>query len=430
MRVDVNPEILVWARESAGFDAGEAAQKLGLHDSSLSSAKEKLEALEAGKQQPTQMQLATCARVYKRPLTAFYLAEPPKTGQRGQDFRQTPNARSPRENGMLDALLRDVKARQELLRDILLDEDDFKAPDFVGSATPGLGVGKLVQRVADTLGFDHTDVSQRKGDPQKLFARLRQAAEEAGVFVLVLGDLGHHTSAIGADVFRGFAIADPVAPFVVINAHDARPARAFTLIHELAHIWLGQTGVSGKISTALPKTETARVERFCNDVAGAFLLPDGQFTGAVDRFNPDDIEAACACIDHVARQWAVSEPMVAYRLYRTGALSAVAYQTLRDDYHQRWADKVKKEKARKKENEGGPSWHVTRHHSLGQALVDVVHCAFQDRNITYTAAARLLDMKASTVPRFFDFVENNGHHRPRALTVNTFSVQTEFCKVY
>ncbi|MBC6443038.1 MAG: ImmA/IrrE family metallo-endopeptidase [Rhodobacteraceae bacterium] len=302
---------------------------------------------------------------------------------------------------MLDTLLRDVKARQELLRDLLLDEEDFRAPGFAGSAKPGLGVGKLVRRIADTLSFNHTDVSLRRGGPDKLFAQLRRAAEEAGVFVLVLGDLGHYTSRIGADVFRGFAIADPVAPFVVINAHDARPARAFTLIHELAHIWLGQTGVSGDFSTASPKTETARVEQFCNDVAGAFLLPEGQFREAGDHFDPDDIEAAHTCIERVARQWAVSAPMVAWHFRRTGALSAAAYQTLCERYRKRWLEEVKKGKARQKENEGGPSWHVTRHHALGQALVDVVHRAFQDRSLTHTAAARLLGMKAVTVPRFF-----------------------------
>ncbi|MBC6443039.1 MAG: helix-turn-helix transcriptional regulator [Rhodobacteraceae bacterium] len=89
MGIAVNPDILVQARQTAGFDVDEAAHKLGLHDSALSSAKEKLEVLEAGEKQPTQTQLATCARVYKRPLATFYLAKP---GSGGRIFgkRRTP----------------------------------------------------------------------------------------------------------------------------------------------------------------------------------------------------------------------------------------------------------------------------------------------------------------------------------------------------
>ena len=89
MSIAVNPDILIWARQSAGFDVEDAARKLGFGDSSRSTAAEKLAAMEAGEKQPTRNQLAKFANVYKRPLTTFYLANPPKTGQRGQDFRQT-----------------------------------------------------------------------------------------------------------------------------------------------------------------------------------------------------------------------------------------------------------------------------------------------------------------------------------------------------
>lgn len=417
MPIAVNPEILTWARQSAGFDVEDAARKLGFGDSSKSTAVEKLAAMEAGEKQPTRNQLAKIAKVYKRPLITFYLAKPPNTGRRGQDFRQTPDARGQRGNGMLDALLRDVKARQELVRDVLLDEEDFEAPNFVGSADISLGVGKVVEMISSALAFDHTEISLRKGDANALFGRLRTAAEDAGVFVLVLGDLGHHTLSIGADVFRGFAIADPVAPFVVINAKDARPARAFTLIHELAHIFLGQTGVSGSISTEQPKTDNAMIERFCNDVAGEFLLPEGYFRNACVKFDADDTEAARASIDLVANRWSVSEPMVAYRFQRTGELTERAYQALRQEYHQRWLSNVKNEKAKQKENDRGPSGYVVKYHNLGHAFVDVVHRNFRERNLTHTNAARLLGAKAISIPGFLNFVENvrrknvqgNGH---------------------
>ncbi|MFY1080099.1 ImmA/IrrE family metallo-endopeptidase, partial [Escherichia coli] len=78
------------------------------------------------------------------------------------------------------------------------------------------------------------------------------------------GNLGSHHSALNVELFRGFALSDKVAPFVVINDQDSEQAWSFTLLHELAHIWLGQTGVSGGRPTSV-------IETFCNDVAGRIL---------------------------------------------------------------------------------------------------------------------------------------------------------------
>jgi Zn-dependent peptidase ImmA (M78 family)/transcriptional regulator with XRE-family HTH domain len=401
MTVQINPEVLVWARESAGLSLAEAADLLKLTTSTKSTAEEKLAAMEFGEKNPTRNQLNAFANVYKRPLITFYLATPPKKGQRGQDFRQTPDARGQRANAMLDTLLRDVKARQEMVRDILVDEDEFAAPDFIGSASVGDDVMVVAQRMSERLGFDYTDIGMRTGTPSALFSRLRKAAEEAGVFVLVLGDLGSHHSSIPASVFRGFAISDPVAPFVVINAKDARPARAFTLVHELVHLWLGQTGVSGNISTSTPHSEHSKIERFCNDVAGEFLLPEAYFRQAAVDFETNDLEAARACIDLVAGRWSVSEAMVAYRFQRRGEISADVYQTLRNEYQQRWLANL----ARERETDGGPNGYVTKQFKLGNALVDVVYRGFRDKSLTHTKAAALLGSKAVSVPKFMDFVE-------------------------
>ena len=173
--------------------------------------------------------------MYRRPLLTFYMKAPPRTGKRGTDFRQSPNNRDIRDSALFDALLRDVQARQEMIRDLLVDdEDDFETLDFVGSIRLNQGVAHAVDSISRVLTFD--PLLERWGNADKLFRQLKVAAETAGVFVLLMSNLGSHHSTISADVFRGFAIADTIAPFVVIKAKDARAARAFSLIHELAHV--------------------------------------------------------------------------------------------------------------------------------------------------------------------------------------------------
>lgn len=398
MSINVKPEILVWARESSGFSVDEAAKKLGLSDSVKSSSDDKLLAMEAGEKQPTRNQLNAFAKLYKRPLLTFYLPEPPKASKRGHDFRQTPEKRGQRENAILDALLRDMQARQEMVRDILLDDDSFEKNDFVGSVNIADGVDIVVQAMSTKLGFDFTDLVTRKGGPDDLFKRLRIAAENIGIFVLVLSDLGSHHTAIQANVFRGFAIADKTAPFVVINPKDAKSARSFTLMHELAHIWLGQTGVSGSLSTDAPTNKNAKIERFCNDVAAEFLLPEEHFRINTPSFDKTDVEAARATIDLIASRWSISEPMVAYRLQRRGELSANAYQTLRDEYYSRWQAKVKRDK--EKQKTGAPPHFILKQFSLGNALVEVVYRTVRENNLPHTKAATLLGSKPGAVEPF------------------------------
>ncbi|MCY4007245.1 MAG: helix-turn-helix transcriptional regulator [Rhodobacteraceae bacterium] len=110
MTINVNPDILVWARETAGLSVEEAAKTLQLTTSARSTAVEKLESMERGEKSPTRNQLNSMAKAYRRPLLVFYMEEPPRTGSRGTDFRRSPGSRDIRDNAKLDALLRDVRA--------------------------------------------------------------------------------------------------------------------------------------------------------------------------------------------------------------------------------------------------------------------------------------------------------------------------------
>ncbi len=272
--VQINPRMLSWARETAGLSVAEAAAMLGLKTTAKVSAEEKLRQVEAGARAVSHGLLEKAVAAYRRPLIAFYLPQPPARGDRGEDFRTVSGAVSPRDEALLDALLRDVRARQQMLREVVADDEDARALPFVASARVDEGATHVAACIRATLGVSVAD-QRRAKDSAGLFCRLRAAAERAGVFVLLVGDLGSHHSDIGEDVFRGFALADDLAPFVVINDNDAVPARAFTLVHELAHIWIGATGVSGPLR-GVPENA---VERFCNEVAGEFLLPADAVAG-------------------------------------------------------------------------------------------------------------------------------------------------------
>ena len=391
--LEINPSILTWARETAGLGLEEAADRLGFKSSEKMSAEEKLRCLEAGEQAPSRNQLAKIASLYRRPLITFYMKEPPIRGERGEDFRRPSGHISRRENGLLDALLRDVKARQEMVKNLLEDDEDPDVNQHVASAKITDGIDKLVSSISEALQFDFKSLSARKGNADDLFKSLRTKAEAAGIFVLLIGDVGSHHSAISSSVFRGFAIADKIAPFIVINDQDARSARSFTLIHELTHIWLGQSGVSGTPEISSPANSHETIERFCNDVAGEFLLPSESLGSRPEALKNRDKQAALNVVSGLAEIWSVSEPMVAYRLNRIGWIDQAIYQSLVSEYMARWMAS----RSKTKKSDGGPSYYVVKQNKLGNALIEVVRRTLRENLITHTKAAKVLGVKASSV---------------------------------
>ncbi|MFZ0629814.1 MAG: XRE family transcriptional regulator [Acidobacteriaceae bacterium] len=392
----INPAILVWARESAGLNLEDAAKSLAFGDPKSDASAQRLLELEKGLRRPTRAQLSKIAKTYRRPLLAFYMVAPPNKASRGEDFRSTGAEVSERENALLDALLRDIKARQEMVRGILEDLDEADRKEFVASVSLTEGANVVAKRISDALR-----VPERRSDwgnsPTEFFKQMRTATEALGVFVLLAGDLGSHHSALSEDVFRGFALADIVAPFIVINDHDARTARAFTLVHELVHIYLGRSGVSGAPESIRENTEEGRIEQFCNDTAGLVLLPESFASGRPAELARGDEATAAKYIENVSRQWMVSEALVAFRLRRLGWISAGLYRGLTASYTARWMAFKENAKLANREREGGPGYYVLKQSRLGDFLIRVVRRTVRESRLTHTKAAKVLGVKPSSV---------------------------------
>ena len=403
---NINPAILAWARETAGLDLEEAARHLGfIRPSDSETAAECLLEIERGNRKPTRNQLLKFAFLYRRPIMTFYMKQPPLKGERGEDFRRTPSSISRRDNALLDALLRDIRARQEMIKALLDDEGDPRGLPFVGSAAMDQGVLSVVESIAATLRFDYQSPRLRSGNADGLFNTLRERAESAGIFVLLIGDLGSHHTALSTEIFRGFAISDHTAPFLVIHDKDARNARSFTLLHELAHIWLNQSGVSGAPSPEEPLYVHDRTERFCNDVAGEFLLPNAALNAEIVGQVSLNKQSANTFIEGLAESWSVSRFMVAYRLNRLGHVETAIYRELIAEYTAQWKSQQRRKREQYRKSSGGPNPHVVICSKLGNALLDVVRRTLRNNTLTHTKAAKILGVKPGSVESVLQLYE-------------------------
>ena len=321
---------------------------------------------------------------YRRPLLTFYLSKPPRRGNRGVDFRNLTNDRSASDEALLDALVREVRARQGMVRAVLEDEDEAEPLPFIGSHRIEDGLRAVLASLKSLLGLDSKEY---RAEPNAVaaFELLRRRAEAAGIFVLLKGDLGNHVSAIDTSIFRGFSIADNVAPFVVINDQDARPAWSFTLLHETVHLLLGQTGVSGLYGES-------KVERFCDDIAGDFLLPARELKRlAFD--DSRDIEIVSERVSALAEDFKVSRTMVAYKAYRSLRINQETFVQLSASFRQEWREARTRARAKAREREDGPSYYVVRRHRLGGRIINLARRMLAADALSTSKAARILGVK-------------------------------------
>lgn len=383
----LNPDILTWARDSAGLSRDQAAETLGFKNTRARSATERLAALEAGVEEPSRSVLLRMAKAYRRSLLVFYLHEPPRTGDRGRDFRTIPGARPPLYDPILDALIRDIRGRQVIVKS-LLDEAESQKLDFVGSATMEVPAEELARRIGERIGFSLREF-RGQATAELAFNYLREKVEGSGIFVLLLGNLGSYHTNIPVETFRGFAIADVVAPLVVVNDQDSKPAWSFTALHEVAHLWLGTTGVSGANSEA-------RIEQYCNDVAGEALLPTDEVVADLTTFRGARLTEAVEAVSTFARSRKISRAMVAYKLLRSGVIHKERWGELRDHFRKEWlASKARQDEADR--GEGGPNYYVVKRHRLGPALLDLARHSLGEGLLTYTKAGQLLGVKPRNV---------------------------------
>jgi Zn-dependent peptidase ImmA (M78 family) len=173
--------------------------------------------------------------------------------------------------------------------------------------------------------------------------QLIAVSEDAGVMVMVssvVGSNSHRT--LDVDEFRGFALADDLAPLVFLNGADSKAAQMFTLAHELAHVWLDATGVSDTQAGEVPEQQT---ERWCNQVAAELLMPLDDLWAAHQSNAPVPDE-----IQRLAREFKVSTLVALRRLFDAGYLT-------RSDLWQRYREEQERLRTLKERSSPGGDFY-------------------------------------------------------------------------
>ncbi|NOX62935.1 MAG: ImmA/IrrE family metallo-endopeptidase [Chloroflexi bacterium] len=368
VRVSVAPEMLRWAQARSGLRASE-----------LQKAFPKLTAWEQGTLQPTLKQLEKFARKTKTPIGYFFLETPPEERLPIPDFRTMPGVVGRRPSPDLLEVIYLCQQRQEWYRDYIQGMRE-RPLDFVGSVELNDAVVQVAATIRTRVEFN-IEQRRRMASWEEARRRFIESVEATGVLVMVSGVVGSNTHRkLDPEEFRGFALVDEWAPLIFINAADSKAAQMFTLAHELAHVWLGQSGVSDVQITKRPGEP--QVERWCNQVAAEMLVPMSVLQNLHRRNRPLDEE-----MKRLAREFKVSTLVILRRLHDAGAIDGEVFRRT-------FASELERLKGFKKAAEpGGGDFYRTLKTRVGRPFAEAVIVSALEGRTLFRDAYQMLGIR-------------------------------------
>lgn len=371
----ITPNVLKWARESAKMSEEIAAAKVPVKA-------EKLKEWESGVSFPTIKQAQLLAKVYKRPFALFFLSEIPTDFQPLQDFRKSGSKDLSTSSVFI---IREIQQKQAWIRDLYIENQQEKLP-FVGRFSLKDSPQKVAGDILTTLNITPSSYKTENSIKEWI-----DAAEANGIFVSRTSFI-HAQLKLDSDELQGFTIADFYAPFIFVNSEDWSAPQLFTLVHELAHIWIAETGISNNIGPELKnKDKFHPVELFCNEVAANALMPES----ALSDFDVNLFKNSKE-IFKTAKQFGVSSFALLVRLLNLNIISTQTYNWLKKEATVEYENYLKREyekKSKQKDKKGGPDYFLLQLNRNSRLFTQTVLDAFQGGVIEPTLASNLLNVK-------------------------------------
>ncbi|MBF0425319.1 MAG: ImmA/IrrE family metallo-endopeptidase [Magnetococcales bacterium] len=375
-RMPIEPELLRWARERASLEISDLEDKFP-----------RLRAWEEGSVAPTLAQLEKFARAVYVPSGYLFLPSPPEEPDPIPDFRTMGGRKRRLSPNLLDTIYL-CQQRQEWYREYAL-ENGIESEGLVGVASVEDDPVVVAAELRERLGIS---IAERKdaANWREALRRLFLQAEEAGVLVMassVVGSDNHRP--LDVQEFRGFAIADAVAPLIFINTADSKAAQMFTLGHELAHLCLGESGISDPdIARRRGNTAKEPKERWCNKVAAELLLPMGELR---DYHNPS--LSVAEEIERLARLYKVSTLVALRRLFDA---KFIDWETFQTGYRE---ELVRISSFEQSKNVGGGDFYNTLNVRVGKRFAYAVISSTLGGRTLYTEAFRMLGVRKTSTFR-------------------------------
>jgi|SRR5690625_337311 len=368
----INPSILVWARERAGLAVPEIAKKLNVKP-------EQLLQWEEGTKKPTFKQAQNFAQKTYIPFGYLYLEQTPEEKVPLPDCRTIGDHPINQYSPELQTTIHMALERQSWYREYC-QHNDYQPLEWLGSAN--------IHNFDNTLQITHAllnDGQARSKNFDTYYQQLRNRMETLGILIMRNSVVGNNTHRpLDHNEFRGFAISDLYAPLIFINMRDTPQAQVFTLLHEFAHLLLGESGVSD-----LAPNNPHGIEKFCNRIAAEFLVPSKEFIHLWESKE----EPWTQNLAILAQHFHVSQWVIARRALEHNFIDQQQYW----DYYRKILNHFNKTKS---QQEGGPPFNRLVKMRYSNNLVDAVTSEALSGRLLLRDAAHLIGVRPENLKKF------------------------------
>lgn len=368
----VNPTVFKWLRESSGWTIEEVSNRLKTSEDVVNS-------IESGKRDPTLTQLKELSKAYNRPLAAFFLSNPKPEKPMPKDYRLLPEKKDVFDKKTI-LILRKARKLQEISGE-LSRNINYETKPSIKKATISDDPKPLADKYR--VEFEFTIKKQIKFKTSyEVFNYLRDKMEDINILVF--------QDSMPLEDARGFALPDETPNVIVISSRDSIEARIFSLIHEFAHILLGEPAIDFPDFT---NPYQNKIESWCNQFSSNFLLSE-IMAKSIFKANQDNLTDT-QTLNQISRRYKVSKAMLLFNMLKSDFITEAEYKEVLD----RYKPQEPKETDEDEENEeqkpsGGIPADAKCLSKVGNKFVSLVANNYDRNHITYTDALNYLSIKS------------------------------------
>jgi len=379
----ITAKVFKWARESAKMTEEIAASKVAV-------SIDKFKDWEDGEDFPTIRQAQTLAKAYRRPFALFFLPDVPTDFQPLQDFRKTGSKELSTSSIFI---IREIQQKQAWISEVNEDNNENRVP-FIGRFSIKDNPVLVAKDILATLNIN--PLNYKSNNP---IIEWIDKAESNGIFISRTSFI-HSRLKLDSNEIQGFAIADDFAPFIFINSDDWNAPQLFTLVHELSHLWIAETGISNEVEPSIKNVgDYNPIELFCNEVAANALMPK-EFVDSLDSKAFDNAKEVFIN----AKMIGVSSFALLVRALNLNIISLSTYKQLKHLADIEYNEFLKREEAKKikqkeKEKSGGPNYFLLQLNRNSRLFTQTVLDAFRGGVIEPSMASNLLNVQVNKFPK-------------------------------
>lgn len=372
MNITIKPNILITMRKNRRIPVSVLADKLKISE-------EEYLSYENEPREVTVEEASKIAKIYKRNWSLFLLDTPPEKPIFGQDHRTKDNKKSG-----IGYLTYDALEEANYLIDFITSIAEDKTnhiPKFETTDKPR----EMAKKLREILKVSLEDQGKIPTTPDAIKFWIKK-----------LGSIGINVSThkLGEDDgVRAFSIFRDFKAIIVLNSEETDNGKLFSLMHEVGHILVRNTGVCD--------LHRDSIESFCNEFASQILIPNETFESLLERYKVT-AENAEVTSQTLARSLRVSRLAVLTRMLTTKIIGTTLYDKLSAEEHKKFHLQKQVKRKRQKESTSKPivNPYVVRRARLGNLFLGDILQAYNQSKITPFEASNYLGFKPQTIGKF------------------------------